>query len=218
MLRLFFFGFRYSDNRTGKSYNIPIEHNSIPATAFKKMTSKATKDDREEDDLESGLRIYDPGFMNTAVLQSRITYIDGERGILRYRGYPIEQLAEKSTFLESAYLLLYGELPTTKQFKLFEGEVLHHTYVHRDIEDLVASFRYDAHPMSILTSTFAALGSFAPESNPALKGAKLYTAGTVESLAVMDKQIFRLLGKSITIAGMAYRIRQGKYNEFMKVS
>lgn len=92
--------------------------------------------------------MYDPGYQNTAVIQSRITFIDGENGILRHRGYPIEQLAEKSTFLETAFLLLYGELPTTSQFSVFEHEVLHHSYVHRDLEEIVGSFRFDSHPVS----------------------------------------------------------------------
>lgn len=151
--------------------------------------------------------------MNTAVLaNSRITYIDGEKGILRYRGIPIEQLAEKSTFLETAYLLIYGELPTAKQFNLFETEVLHHTFTHSDLDRLVSSFRCkrgfvqpaifgssaesllasldDAHPMAILSASFAALGAFAPEANPSLQGQNLYTQaakGDKAALAVMDK-------------------------------
>ncbi|ORY90765.1 peroxysomal citrate synthase [Leucosporidium creatinivorum] len=199
-----------TDNRTGKTIQVPIENNSIPATAFKKLNKKRGDGDSAQDEVEAGVRVYDPGFMNTAVIQSNITFIDGEAGILRYRGYPIEQLAEQSTFLESAFLLLYGELPTQQQFKLFEQEVLHHTYVHRDVEQIVGAFRYDAHPMSILTASFAALGAFAPEANPALAGQKLYSSGTTEALAVMDKQIFRILGKAITVGAMAYRIRQGR--------
>ncbi|KAK4699119.1 citrate synthase, partial [Phenoliferia sp. Uapishka_3] len=199
-----------TDNRTGKTYQIPIENNSINATSFKAMKAKPQKGERVEDEVEGGIRVYDPGYQNTAVISSRITFIDGERGILRYRGYPIEQLAEKSTFLETSYLLLYGELPTTRQFKLFEREVLHHTYVHRDVDEIVGAFRYDAHPMAILTSSLAALGAFAPEANPSLQGQKLYTQGDAASLAVMDKQIFRIIGKSISLAAMAYRIRQGR--------
>lgn len=94
-----------------------------------------------------GIRVYDPGFLNTAVIQSCISFIDGNRGILRYRGYAIESLAEKSNFLESSYLLLYGELPTQGQFKLFESEILHHTMVHRDLEEIIGAFRFDSHPM-----------------------------------------------------------------------
>ncbi|GAA5952696.1 hypothetical protein JCM21900_000406 [Sporobolomyces salmonicolor] len=199
-----------TDNRTGKTINVPIEHNAIPATAFKALRKKLGKGERAEDEVEGGLRVFDPGFMNTAVIQSKITFIDGEKGILRYRGYPIEQLAEKSSFLETSYLLLYGELPTAKQFELFEREVLHHTFVHRDLEDIVGSFRFDAHPMAILTSGFAALGAYAPEANPSLAGQKLYTSGSSAALQMMDKQIFRLLGKSITLAAMAYRARMGR--------
>lgn len=132
-----------------------MQNNSIPATAFKKLNKKRGDGDSAQDEVEAGVRVYDPGgvqldpppsteadrealtgFMNTAVIQSNITFIDGEAGILRYRGYPIEQLAEQSSFLESAFLLLYGELPTKPQFKLFEQEVLHHTYVHRDVEQM----------------------------------------------------------------------------------
>ncbi|GAA5907355.1 hypothetical protein JCM8208_007162 [Rhodotorula glutinis] len=199
-----------TDNRTGKTVNIPIEHNSVPATAFKKLSKARGELDRPEDEVEGGLRVFDPGYQNTAVVQSAITFIDGEAGVLRHRGYPIEQLAEKSTFLETAYLLLYGELPTSSQYKLFSGEVMHHTFVHRDMADIVASFRHDAHPMSILTSSYAALGAYSPEGNPSLAGQKIYTAPTDAALRLLDKQIFRLIGKSITLAAMAYRMRQGR--------
>ncbi|PLW04989.1 hypothetical protein PCANC_07541 [Puccinia coronata f. sp. avenae] len=205
------------DNRTGKSIQVPIEHNAIPATALKKLAVKGVQaagsapDNRPEDELEAGIRVYDPGFMNTAVIKSRITYINGSAGELRYRGYPIEQLAEKSSYLEVSYLLLYGELPTKPQFQHFEKEVMHHTYVHVDLEQIVSAFRYDAHPMAILISSFGALGAFAPEANPSLQGQKLYTRpGEMDSRHVMDKQIFRLLGKSISLAAMAYRIRMGR--------
>ena len=148
--------------------------------------------------------------MNTAVIQSRISFIDGGRGILRYRGYPIEVLAEKSNFLESSYLLIYGELPTRDQFKLFETEILHHTMLHRDLEGIVGSFRHDSHPMAILTSGLASLGAYSPEANPSLQGQNLFTRGTLESFRLMDKQIFRLIGKTMTLASMAYRMRQGR--------
>lgn len=118
-------------------------------------------------------------------------------------GYPIEQLAEQSTFLESAFLLLYGELPSARQFKLFEQEVLHHSFVHRDLEKIVGSFGDQSHPMSIMISAFAALPTFDQTANPALAGQKLYSAGTRASLEAMDKQIFRLIGKSITIAAVS---------------
>ncbi|GAA5854724.1 hypothetical protein JCM9279_007003 [Rhodotorula babjevae] len=201
-----------TDNRTGKTVDIPISRNSVPAVAFKKLNLGKARDgqDRPEDEVEGGLRVFDPGYQNTAVVQSAITFIDGERGILRHRGYPIEQLAEKSTFLETAYLLLYGELPTSAQYKLFSTEVMHHTFVHRDMADIIASFRHDSHPMAILTSAFSALGAYSPEGNPALAGQKIYTASNDAALRLLDKQIFRLIGKAITLAAMAYRMRQGR--------
>lgn len=204
------------DNRTGQSINVPIIHNSIPATAFKKLaifpqSNSQISHTRPEDEIESGVRVYDPGFMNTAVIQSHITYINGTAGQLRYRGYPIEQLAEKSSYLEVSYLLLYGELPTKEQFADFEDEVMRHTYVHVDLEQIVSAFRYDAHPMAILISSLGALGAFSPEANPSLQGQNLYTRpDNSASRHVMDKQIFRLLGKSISIAAMAYRVRMGR--------
>ncbi|TKA53162.1 hypothetical protein B0A53_04018 [Rhodotorula sp. CCFEE 5036] len=198
------------DNRTGKSIDVKVEANAIPATAFKKLTKRAGDGDREEDECEAGIRVYDPGFVNTATVRSSITFIDGTKGVLRHRGYPIEQLAEKSNFLETAYLLLYGELPSRDQFQLFEREVMHHTFVHRDLEEIIGAFRHDAHPMSILTSAFAALGAYAPEANPSLAGQKIYTSNTAAALQLMDKQIFRLIGKSITLAAMAYRVRQSR--------
>ncbi|KAI0317067.1 peroxysomal citrate synthase [Amylostereum chailletii] len=199
------------DNRTGKTYTIPIAHNTVSATAFKAIAApRAAAGAREEDETEKGLRVVDKGFLNTAVIQSRITYIDGEAGVLRYRGYPIEQLALHSTHLETSYLLLYGELPTATQLALFESEVLHHSAVHADAETFFRSFRYDAHPMAMLTSAFAYLGSYYREANPSLQGQALFTKTDQASLANMDKQIYRLIGKATTIAAMAYRVRQGR--------
>ncbi|GAA97939.1 uncharacterized protein L969DRAFT_52420 [Mixia osmundae IAM 14324] len=203
------------DNRTGKKYEVPIKNNAIQATAFKQMKAPFLTGERKENETDTaGLRVFDPGFMNTAVLESKITFIDGGKGILRYRGYPIEELVVKSSgFLETSYLLIWGELPTKQQLNNFEREVLHHTFVHQDLERLFAAFRYDSHPMSIMVSAFSSLGAFSPEANPALAGQRVYTdaaKGNLKALAVMDKQIFRLLGKSITIAAMAYRIRQGR--------
>lgn len=200
------------DNRTNQSYEIPITHNSIPATEFKKIKAEAGND-RPEDETNQGLRVYDPAYMNTAVVQSKITYINGQDGVLRYRGYPIEQLVEKSNFLESAYLLIYGELPTKAQYNMWHGEVMHHTYIHSDIENMFKSFRYDSHPMSMLTAAFATLGAFAPEANPSLAGQKLYTnaaSGNMEALQMLDKQILRILGKAPTLAAASYRMRQGR--------
>lgn len=201
------------DNRTGKSYELPITHNSVLATDIKKIKAEPAFADTAEDETKQGLRVYDPAYMNTAVVQSKITYINGLEGILRYRGYPIEQLVQKSDFLETAYLLIYGELPTEPQYADWQSEVSQHTFVHTDIEGLLKSFRYDSHPMSMLTAGFAALGAFAPEANPSLRGQKLFTAaasGDMESLKVLDKQILRILGKAPTLAAAAYRMRQGR--------
>ncbi|KAI0331866.1 peroxysomal citrate synthase [Cubamyces sp. BRFM 1775] len=198
------------DNRTGKVYTIPIADNAIPATAFKAMAAPRKPGEREENETEKGLRVQDKGFLNTAVIRSEITYIDGEAGVLRYRGYPIEQLALHSSHLETAYLLIYGSLPTKDQFKFFESEVMRHSVMHSDAEGFFRSFRYDAHPMSMLTSAFAMLGSYYSEANPSLQGQRLYTKGDRASLETMDRQIYRLIGKATTLAAMAYRVRQGR--------
>ncbi|KAJ3930546.1 MAG: peroxysomal citrate synthase [Lentinula lateritia] len=198
------------DNRTGKSLEIAIEDNSIPATAFKALSAAPEKGERDENETNKGLRVSDRGFLNTAVMRSQITYIDGEAGVLRYRGYPIEELAVHSSHLETAYLLIYGSLPTSSQLEVWESEVMHHGVVHADAEQFFRSFRYDAHPMAILTSAFAYLGSYYSEANPSLQGQTLFTQGSPESLAVMDKQIYRLIGKATTLAAMAYRVRQGR--------
>ncbi|KAG6039146.1 hypothetical protein E4U41_003162 [Claviceps citrina] len=205
-----------TDNRTGKTYELPITHNSVLATDIKKITApraQAAPDDRPEDETSQGLRVYDPAYMNTAVVQSRITYINGQDGILRYRGYPIEQLVARSNFLETAYLLIYGELPPAAGFSAWQDDVMHHTYVHSDIEAMFKSFRYDSHPMSMMASAFATLGAFAPEANPSLQGQRLYTAaaaGDAASLQVLDKQILRIIGKAPTLAAASYRVRQGR--------
>jgi citrate synthase len=199
-----------TDNRTGKLHTIPIVDNSVPATAFKNISAPSTQGERPENETDKGLRVADKGYLNTAVIRSEITYIDGEAGVLRYRGYPIEQLALQSSHLETAYLLIYGSLPTKEQFNIFESEVMHHSVVHADAAQFFRSFRYDAHPMAILTSAFAYLGSYYSEANPSLQGQTLFTKGTPESLAMMDKQIYRLIGKATTLAAMAYRVRQGR--------
>jgi citrate synthase len=203
-----------TDNRTGKVYEVPIRRNAILATDIKKIKApEAGSGDRAEDETEQGLRVFDPAYMNTAVVESRITYINGQEGILRYRGYPIQQLVAKSNFLETAFLLLYGELPTGPQLDGWQREVMAHTYVHSDIEGMFKSFRYDSHPMSMLTSAFATLGAFAPEANPSLRGQKLYTAaasGDLAALQTLDKQVLRIIGKAPTLAAAAYRMRQGR--------
>src|SRR6266851_4630060 len=144
-----------TDNRTGRTYELPIENGCIRTMDLRQI--KANPKD-------FGLMGYDPAFLNTANCKSSITYIDGDAGILEYRGYPIEQLAEKSSFLEVAYLLINGELPTSGELNEFIHTVTHHTYVHENIKTFMDGFRYDAHPMSILGSTVAALSGFYPDA------------------------------------------------------
>ena len=136
------------DNRTGKTYELPVEHGAIRTTDLRQIRTGP-------DDF--GLLAYDPAFMNTAACKSRITYIDGERGILEYRGYPIEQLAERSTFLETAYLLLHGELPTGGQLNAWVWEITHHTWIHENLKKFLDGFHHDAHPMAMLVSVVAGL-------------------------------------------------------------
>ncbi|HLX13228.1 MAG TPA: citrate synthase [Bacteroidota bacterium] len=178
-----------TDNRTGKKYEIPVENDTIKATDLRQIKIK-------EDDF--GMMTYDPAFMNTASCKSRITYIDGDKGILRYRGYPIEQLAEKSSYLEVAYLLIYGELPTKSQFEDWQDHIKTHTLVHENIKKLIDGFHYDAHPMGMLISTVAALSTFYPD------------AKNVGDKAGREQQIFRLVGKMPTLAGFAYRHSVGR--------
>jgi citrate synthase len=143
------------DNRTGQTYELPIADGAIRAMDLRQIKTGA-------DDF--GLLSYDPAFMNTASCHSRITFIDGDKGILRYRGYPVEQLAERSTYLETAYLILNGELPMPKQHEAWMHEVTFHTVVHENVKELMAGFRYDAHPMGMLVSTVGALSTFYPEA------------------------------------------------------
>ena len=178
-----------TDNRTGKTYEVPIVHGAaIPASSLNQIKVKP-------DDF--GLMTYDPAYKNTASCISRITYIDGDKGILRYRGYPIEQLAEQSSFLEVAQLILEGELPTRDAHKRFVHEITHHTYVHENMTKLMDGFRYDANPMSMLISSIGALSTFYPE------------AGDVENAELRRGQIVRLIAKLPTIAAFSYRHTQG---------
>jgi citrate synthase len=172
------------DNRTGKSYEIPIQNGAIKAVELRQI--KADEDD-------SGLMTYDPGFLNTASCQSKITYIDGDKGILNYRGYQIEQLAEKSTFLETAYLILFGELPTKSQLEEWKYNITHHTIIHRNIEKFIDGFHYDAHPMGMLVSTVAAMSTFYPDAQNIMDA---------ESEML---QTYRLIAKMPTLAAFAYR-------------
>ncbi len=144
-----------TDNRTGKSYEIPIQEGTVKAIDLRQIKVSAE---------EFGLMTYDPAFTNTASCKSRITFIDGDRGVLNYRGYPIEQLAERSTYLETAYLILHGELPRKSEYEAWLYNITHHTMVHENIKELMVGFRYDAHPMGMLISTVAALSTFYPEA------------------------------------------------------
>ncbi|MEY4797413.1 MAG: citrate synthase [Actinomycetota bacterium] len=172
------------DDRTGKKVTVPIRDGVFPSTALR--------------ELDPDLRMYDPAFLSTAACASSITYIDGDAGILRYRGYPIEQLAEKSTYLEVAYLLLNGELPNAEQLKKWNYEVTHHTMIHENMRKrFVDGFHYDAHPMGMFVSAIAALGTFYPESKD------IFTPGS------LDKQVLRLIAKVPTIAAMCHRFSSG---------
>ena len=181
-----------TDNRTGKTYEIPIENDTIPAIALRQI--KVNDDD-------FGMMTYDPGYSNTAPVKSEVTFIDGDKGILRYRGYPIEQLAENSTFLEVAYLLIYGELPTKEEFARWEYDILHRTFVHENLAAALEAFRYDAHPMSMLISGLSIMSTMYPE------------ARNVTDPVMQDRQILRILGQLPTVAAFAYRHRIGRpYN------
>lgn len=159
-------------------------------------------------DDKQPLRIYDPGYMNSICSTSRISYIDGDKGILEYRGYPIEQLAEHSSFLEVAFLLIFGELPCKTQLDDFSHRVMTHTLLHTDVLEMMKPFRYDAHPMGILISTIAGYSTLKPEANPALSGESIY-----KDINTRNKQIYRLLGLIPTIAANSYRHRIGRdYN------
>ncbi len=177
-----------TDNRTGKTYELPIADGTIKASDIRQI--KTGPDD-------FGLMSYDPAFMNTATAKSTITFLDGDKGILRYRGYPIEQLAEKSTYLETAYLILFGELPTAAQLAQWTYDITHHTFVHENIKHLMETFRYDAHPMGMFISTVAALSTFYPE------------AGNIFDVENRLLHIKRLIAKVPTIAAFSYRHNLG---------
>jgi len=173
-----------TDNRTGKTYEVPVENGTIRAMDLRQI--KAGPED-------FGLMTYDPAFMNTAACKSAITYIDGDKGILQYRGYPIEQLAEQSNFLETAYLLLHGELPSKAQIDTWTYNITHHRFLHENIKKFMDGFRYDAHPMGVFISTLGALSTFYPEADQIKNG------------AIRQRQIFRLIAKTPTLAAFAYR-------------
>lgn len=177
-----------TDNRTGKSYELPIENGSIRALDLRQI---------KESSEDFGLMAYDPGFSNTASVKSKVSLVDGENGILMYRGYPIEQLAEQSTFLEVAYLLVFGELPTRDEFDQWSHEITNHTFLHENVKKLMEGFRYDAHPMGVFVSTVAAMSTFYPDSK------------NLDDAECRIHQIQRLIAKTPTIAAFAYRHRIG---------
>jgi citrate synthase len=177
------------DNRTGRQFELPIQDGAIRAVDLRQIK---TGDD------DFGLITYDPAFMNTASCRSRITYIDGDNGILLYRGYPIEQLAEHSTYLETAYLILFGELPTAKRLAEWTMQITMHTMVHENIKKFMEGFTYDAHPMGVFISTVAALSTFYPD------GKQIFDE------QARRRQVHRLIAKVPTIAAYAYRHSIGR--------
>ncbi len=177
------------DTRTNQSYSLPVVDGSIRATDLKKIPSG--------DEDGGGLVSYDPAFLNTAACRSSITYIDGDKGILRYRGYPIEQLAERANFLEVAWLLRHGELPDQKEYDSFVHDITYHTYVHENMRKFLEGFRYDAHPMAMLNSAVAALASFYPDSR------------NIFDPDQRNISMIRLLAKVPTIAAFSYRHVKG---------
>ena len=172
------------DNRNGRQYEIPIKHDTIRAMDLRPIKI-------HESDF--GMMNYDPAFSNTASCISKITFIDGDKGILRYRGYSIEELSEKSTYPETAYLILHGELPTQSQLKEWTYHITHHTFIHESIKKFLGGFHYDAHPMGMLISTVAALSTFYPD------------AKDIFNPESRRKQTYRLIGKMPTLAAFAYR-------------
>jgi citrate synthase len=177
-----------TDNRTGETYEIEIADGTVKAMDFRQI--KVSEDD-------FGLMTYDPAFTNTAACRSSITYIDGEAGVLEHRGYPIEQLCEQSTYLEVAYLLIYGELPTREQLDEWVFEITHHTYVHENIKKFVEGFRYDAHPMGMLLATTGALSTFYPD------------AKQIDDEQERHMAAVRMIAKMPTLAAFAYRHNLG---------
>ena len=176
------------DERTGRSYDVPIENGTIRGTDLKKIKSGPE---------DPGLMVYDPAYMNTAACKSAITYIDGDKGILLYRGYPIEELAEHCTFLEVAYLLLHGELPDREHNEAWTRQITYHTMLHESIKKFMDGFAYDAHPMGILVATVGALSTFYPD------------ARNIHDEASRRMQIYRLVAKMPTLAAFAYRHSRG---------
>jgi citrate synthase len=178
-----------TDNRTGRSYEVEITDGTVRSTDFRQI--KVSDDD-------FGLMTYDPAYMNTASCRSEVTYLDGEKGVLEYRGYPIEQLAEQSTYLEVAYLLVNGELPTSQQLEEWIGEITIHTFVHENVKAFIQGFRHDAHPMGMLLGSVGALSTFYPDAND------------IKDPENRHIQTIRLIAKMPTLAAFAYRHNMGQ--------
>jgi len=178
-----------TDSRTGRSYELPISDGTVRAMDFRQIKT---------DDDDFGLMVYDPAYTNTASTRSAITYIDGDAGILQHRGYPIEQLCEHSSYLEVAYLLINGELPTARQLEEWVGEITIHTFVHENIKDFMQGFRYDANPMGMLVASVGALSTFYPDANK------------IKDEDIRGIQIIRLLAKMPTLAAFAFRHNMGQ--------
>ncbi|KAJ3312213.1 hypothetical protein HDU76_002945 [Blyttiomyces sp. JEL0837] len=222
-----------TDSLTNTTIKIPIHPlNYIPASAFTALRITPTTPPRATPGDTVPVRLYDPGFKNTVVCRSKVSMVDGERGKLYYRGYDVETLCEKSSFLEVAFLLIYGELPSKTELADWTRAIMHHTYLHTELEKQMMTFRYDAHPMGTLIATIASLSTFHPEANPALQGDSFYMKpkpgpGKTElspeeaikakkAQDARNKAIFRMLGKVPTIAANAYRNRIGRsYNHPM---
>jgi citrate synthase len=177
-----------TDNRTGLSYEVPIEDGTVRATELRKI---------KVDEEDFGIMTYDPAYMNTASCRSAITFIDGDKGILEYRGYPIEQLAEKSTYLEVAYLLVHGKLPTSDELATWTEAITMHTFVHENVKEFMQGFRYDAHPMGMLLASVGALSTFYPE------------AAQIKDEELRYMQVIRLIAKMPTLAAFSYRHNRG---------
>jgi citrate synthase len=177
------------DNRTGRTYELDIRDGAIRATDLRRIKA---------DDADHGLMTYDPGLVNTAIARSSVTYLDGEAGILQYRGYPIEQLAESCTYLEVAYLLIYGSLPSRTELEDWTRDITMHTFVHENIKSFMGGFRYDAHPMGMLLASVGALSTFYPD------------AGRRREPDMVNLQILRLIAKMPTLAAFAYRHNLGQ--------
>ena len=176
------------DNRTGERYEVPIQDGTVRAMDFRRMRTSPE---------DFGLMVYDPAFTNTASCRSEITFIDGDAGVLEYRGYPIEELAEKSTYLETAFLIVHGHLPSAAELAEWTHNITFHTFVHENVRQFMEGFRYDAHPMGVLVSSVAALSTFYPD------------AKDVDSPESRDLQTWRLIAKMPTLAAFAHRHSRG---------